>query len=97
MGNIFYILLMDTWPFRGVQTKRAQEKMKAGERPPLYKDVAESTHPIDMALKKAMMMCHERDPKVRSTAREVETFLRTKMEEIDPGRLATWPQPVIRS
>ena len=97
LGNIFYILLMDEWPFKGVQSNRAQEKIAAGERSRLYRDIYESTDPIIVALKTAMMMCHEQDPTVRATAREVEAYLKERLEIIDPGCLATWPKPVIRS
>jgi hypothetical protein len=43
-----------------------------------------------MALKKAMIMCYEQDPVTRASAREVETFLKQRLEELDPGRLKEW-------
>jgi hypothetical protein len=46
-----------------------------GVRPAIYYDVWNSTDPIIMALKEAMIMCHEGDPQDRASSREVEVFL----------------------
>lgn len=93
LGNIFYMLLMDQWPFKGVKEKKAIKMIMNGRRPEIYTDVWNSTDPSDVALKNAMFMCHEQDPKIRSTSREVETYLLEQLEKIDPGRLDTWPKP----
>jgi hypothetical protein len=37
-----------------------------------------------------MMICHVQDPKQRATARDVETILKQKMRELDPGQLEKW-------
>ena len=87
------MLLMDQWPFKGVQEKKAIKMVKQGKRPDIYKDIWNSTDPAVLALKNAMFMCHEQDPKVRATSREVETYLTEELEKIDPGRLDAWPKP----
>jgi hypothetical protein len=43
-----------------------------------------------MALKEAMIMCHEGEPKDRASARDLEVYLKSKLEEFDPGRLKEW-------
>ena len=86
------MLLMERWPYSGTPDKKAQHAIKHGERPPLYKDVKESTDPIDVAIKEAMFMCHEQDPKVRATARQVEAYLKDQLDKLDPGRLESWLQ-----
>jgi serine/threonine protein kinase len=93
LGNVFYMLLMQDWPFKGLSVETAQAKIKAGLRPDFYADVWNSTHPIDEALKTAMLMCHEQDVEKRATARQVESFLTQKLVDIDPGRLESWTTP----
>jgi serine/threonine protein kinase len=92
LGNIFYTLLQHELPFHDIETEKVYKLVKRGKRPSLYADIWNSTDPVDMALKEAMLMCHDQDPKQRSTAREVEIFLRRKMQELDPDRLAEWPR-----
>jgi serine/threonine protein kinase len=90
MGNIFYMLLQEEWPFQGVNVEEAQKQVMEGVRPTFYKDIWDSTHPIDVALKEAMMMCHAQKPSERATARQVEQYLIAVLEKVDPGRLAQW-------
>jgi hypothetical protein len=87
------MLLMQDWPFKGLSVETAQAKIKEGQRPDFYADVWNSTHPIDKALKTAMLMCHEQDVETRATARQVESFLKQQLAEIDPGRLESWTMP----
>lgn len=87
---------MERWPFQGTPDKKAQKAIKSGKRPSLYKDVYNSTHPEDVAIREAMFMCHEQDPKVRATAREVATYLKDQLEHLDPGRIEKWLQQTSR-
>lgn len=82
---------MDQWPFRGVPEKKAIKRIKNGKRPVLYIDIWNSTDPPVVALRNAMFMCHEQDPSMRASSREIETYLMEELEKIDPGRLDTWP------
>ena len=83
---------MEKWPYQGVPDKKAQKAIKRGERPDLYRDVNDSKNPADVAIKEAMNMCHEHDPKKRATARAVEAYLKEQLEKLDPGRLEKWLQ-----
>lgn len=92
LGNLYYMLLTDMWPFHGVKEKNAKKRVKKGGRPPLYADIVNSTDPIDVALRTAMYMCHEQEVAERASSRKVETYLKEQLEEIDPGRLDAWMQ-----
>ena len=37
-----------------------------------------------------MRMCHEQDPKKRASARQVEQFLKKKIDSLLPGMLREW-------
>jgi hypothetical protein len=78
-------LLQGELPFQGIESEKAQELVVSGERPSFYEDVWNSANPIDQTLKKAMIMCHEDDPKVRASARDVEVFLKNALIEMDPN------------
>lgn len=93
LGNIFYMLLTNMWPYHGVKEKTAKKNVVKGVRPVLFADIVDSTDPIDIAIRTAMYMCHETDPVERASARQVETYLKERLEEIDPGRLDEWLQP----
>jgi len=81
---------MEETPFHSDDSKSARKKVMKGMRPEVYNDVWESKDPIIQALKEAMIMCHEQDPEKRASARKVETFLKSKLEKFDPGRLRKW-------
>jgi serine/threonine protein kinase len=92
LGNIFFTLLTLEEIFHGISSKKVKKRVKKGERPiPVDSHgVWNSTDPIDQALKSAMEMCLIYNVTERATARQVETFLKRKLEEIDPGRLKVW-------
>ena len=91
LGNIFYILLSNNYPWRAIPTwKEAAELVKEGKRPPMLKEVLQSEHPVDRALLEAMHMSQEQDPKERASALQVLNVLQDVLEEIDPGRLQAW-------
>jgi hypothetical protein len=92
LGNIFYTLLQNELPFYDVDSEKVYKLVKRGRRPSIYADIWNSTDPVNMALKEAMLMCHDQDPKERSSARQVEMFLTQKMQELDPEELTEWPQ-----
>lgn len=76
-------------PFSDMSEHTAQELVKNGTRPSVYRDIWYSDDPIIKALKDVMIMCHEQEPNVRGSARTVEAFLMGKMRELDPGHLET--------
>jgi serine/threonine protein kinase len=89
-GNIIYSLLQEEVPFADEKAKDVPDLVMDGVRPSIYYDVWNSTDPIVQALKEAMIMCHEHEPEERATAREVEVYLKSKLDEFDPGRLREW-------
>ena len=84
------MLLQGDWPFEDYETEEAQKLVADGVRPTIFKDVWNSKDPIDQTLKKAMLMCHAQEPRDRASAREVETYLKSQMQKLDPGRLEEW-------
>lgn len=70
--------------------QEAQNMVRTGYRPSFYQDVWDSKDPYDVALKEAMLKCHEQDPKDRPTARELALLMKGKLEELDPGLLESW-------
>jgi serine/threonine protein kinase len=94
LGNIFYSLLQGEEVFQDVKSKQAQKLIMEGIRPSFYPEVWNSTDPIDMVIKEAMIKCHQHKSTERATAREVSNLLKAKLEELDPGRTATWEKPV---
>jgi serine/threonine protein kinase len=91
LGNIFYMLLMQNYPFRNAPSwRKAAEWVQDGQRPHVFPHVWNSTHPVDVALKQAMVMCHAQEPEDRATARQVERYLQGELQRLDPGRLESW-------
>jgi hypothetical protein len=80
--------------FYDVTEEAAQELVIQGKRPSPNGNTAAqlwtSNDPVDLALKSAMDMCLTYNVTERATARQVETFLKTQLERIDPGRLEAW-------
>jgi serine/threonine protein kinase len=100
-GNVLYVLLMLEWPFSEVDyeeedcdaddySKFIGDQVIQGRRPFIPDDVWNSSNAVEQALVMAIRMCFEPDPKKRVSARQVETFLISQLEKIDPGRLETW-------
>lgn len=90
LGNIFYMLLQGDWPFYDVPQQVAMELVKNGTRPSVYADIWFSTDPVDVALKEAMIMCHEQNATERATARTVEEYLIRAMRQLDSEQLQAW-------
>ena len=85
LGNIFYMLLQKDWPFREVEEKEAKRLVKDGYRPSFDAAVWNSTDPIDIVLKEAMIMSHEQAPEDRASARQIETYLRSHLQNYSGG------------
>ena len=87
MGNIFYTLLTDSWPFEELYdeegTQAVREAVRAGDRPSLTEELRNSTDPRIVALIRAMEMCHIHDWRHRVTSKEVADFLMAELREIE--------------
>lgn len=82
MGNVFYALLTDLWPFEKEVTKKAQGDVKRGIRPPIQLALKESKDPAHKALLAAMQMCWKQDPAQRATAKEVKDYLEVELKKL---------------
>lgn len=79
------MLLTREWPWKDLKEKEAQKRVQSGDRPQLPKSVQSSNDPVDKVLMEGMRLCHKQDPKLRATARQVETLLKEKLQELYPG------------
>jgi hypothetical protein len=79
------MLLQREWPFSDIDENAAKRQVKEGFRPSFDVEIWNSTNTIDVALKEAMIMCHEQEPQSRASARQVETFLKAKMLDLALG------------
>jgi len=80
LGNVLYTILTRRVPFHKKSTNEAIDLVKDGKKPhiPLEKD-----GPENAAIIEAIHMCWTKDPKDRSSAREVDLFLRKKLQELN--------------
>lgn len=83
MGNIFYMLLTELWPFENVDDKEAQQRVVNGGRPELPKDKWNFNDTIIQTLKEAMMLCQSQNETERASARQVERILKDKLLELN--------------
>lgn len=87
MGNIFYTLMMNKWPFADLYdkdgTSAVRKQVRAGHRPPMSSRLQNSQDPRIKAMIKAMDMCYVQDWRKRATAKEVADFLTTAKKEIE--------------
>ena len=92
LGNIFYLLLNQNYPWREQYWRHAAKLVLDGKRPPVIQEVWENADkdPALKALIQAMVMCQDQAPEDRATALEVLEYLQDQLEKIDPGRLEAW-------
>jgi tRNA(Met) C34 N-acetyltransferase TmcA len=83
------MLLQEEWPFGNVKTAKAIETVRNGGRPSIYSDIWNSTDPVTVLIKKAMIHCHEQEPEDRWTARQVEQFLNRGLKDLDHEQYET--------
>ena len=65
----------------------AQAKILRGEDPDLDAEIITSKNPIHIALKTAMNMCLEVDPRNRASAEEVYMYLSTELSKQGENKL----------
>ena len=54
LGNVFYLLLMNVYPFHGISQKKAKHLVMDKKRPVIYTDIWKSEDPIIKVLLEAM-------------------------------------------
>jgi hypothetical protein len=83
MGNVFYVLMTEQWPFNGEESKDVERQVKSGKRPHIPQRLRESTDPAYIAIRKVMAMCWRQDPKERATAKEVADILLHELKALN--------------
>ena len=83
MGNIFYALLTNQYPWKETKldTNAILKNIINGQRPILPAYIKNSTHPIDVVIRTAMDMCFTYNPNQRATAREIQSFLMFELRQ----------------
>ena len=79
LGNSFYTILIKERVFRHDHSKDAQMKVRQGDFPIISDDRRLRFTDMEFSIYKAMKMCHVLDVDERSSAKEVEEFLRGEM------------------
>ena len=82
MGNVFYVILTELWPFGDLDTAKAQEKVSAGERPGAPMEIMNSTDKATQTLISAIQKCWVQDVAKRATADEIVAFLETALLDL---------------
>ena len=83
MGNIFYTLVTQKWPFEALKESKAKRRVKRGERPLVEDKILSNNITETKVLLQAMNMCWTQDPKERATARQVENYLNEELEKLN--------------
>lgn len=91
MGNIFYTILTELWPFEDEKDEKAQSKIMRGERPPVPEEILNSTEPEHKVLLKAIEMSWIHDPEKRPTARQIATYLKSELRRLRDKRTTNEP------
>ena len=84
LGGVLLFLLTKHGPFHGF----GEEYVKLIGNctlPDLKEDIQNSTHPLDLSLRKAIDMCWKCRPEDRKDAREVAAFLDNALSEYKGG------------
>lgn len=92
LGNTFYMMLSQQWPWEGLEEKEAIKRVMDGRRPEIPKSIQKS-NPAVQTLLEAMRMSQKQDSEERATAREVESFLKEKLRELE--RYIFTPSPSV--
>jgi hypothetical protein len=82
LGNVFYSLLTDQWPFANEESKSAQQKIINGKRPHISSRFRDSNQTEYKALLKAIEMCWNHVPEKRATADEIANYLENIPKEL---------------
>lgn len=81
MGNVFYVLLAENWPFFELdESKEARKRVKKGKRP--FINATLIATPADVAMKAAIEMCWKQNPDKRASAKDVVEFLEAELKKL---------------
>ena len=82
MGNVFYSILTERWPFQDEEGGVGQEKVKKGERPAMPDEIQNTSDPALQALMRAARLCWKHDPILRPTSREIAEILQADLRRL---------------
>ena len=83
MGNVFYTILTEKWPFDDDKSRDAQKAVKDGKRPHIPSRLRDSDDPAVKAMMKAITMSWRHDPAERATALEVKEYLQLELKKLN--------------
>jgi hypothetical protein len=83
LGNIFYTILRKEKVFKRYSTKKAQQLVKTGQFPYISPDKISMFNEMENSIFQAMKMCHVFKEEDRSSAKDVEAYLRKEMKRFN--------------
>jgi hypothetical protein len=82
MGNVFYSILTEFWPYEDESQDKAQTSVQNGARPEIPANILQSQDPMHKVLLHVIQRCWQQDPKARPTAKEVKQYLEQNMKQL---------------
>lgn len=84
MGNVMYYVLTNRYIYEeALPRAEYTRRLRRGERSPFPHNIGASTDPSMLALKQAIHLCWEHEPNKRPSAREVTSYLASKLSRLD--------------
>lgn len=80
MGNVFYSLLTELWPYHELSVEEAQDRIKNGKHPDVSRFM-NSTNPYEKILVNAIVMSWTKDPKKRPSSKDILSYLQTESKQ----------------
>jgi len=82
MGNIFYSLLTENWPFENEEEVEARVRIKEGNRPAIDSMFLQSKDLSVSTLLKGIEMCWKQNPDERSSAEDLAHYFTSQIQKI---------------
>lgn len=89
LGNIMYGILLGVFAWEEISSKKVKKLVKKGTFPDIPKEKFETFDDKERAIEHAIRMCYVKDIHERSTAQEVEGYLRKKLKEFNVAEFDT--------
>lgn len=83
LGNVFYSLLTESWPYESLKDDEAQSRILRGERPSLDLRENNFTSPTFMILKQAIDMCWRQEAASRPSASQLLYYLQSELNALN--------------
>lgn len=89
-GNILFTILHGRQPYQYWKRSMAASYVAKGTRARMSRNILSSRDPAIMAIRNATDWCQNYDPDLRPTMPQVQSYLESILEILDPGRLDAW-------